>query len=96
MLVSFLIDSGSERGEPGRSGMACLGGRHPELFCIGRNEAFMSTYFERWQVLAALISTEHDPEKLTAIANEMNRVLTQRTLHSEQPLENWSCLTPKE
>lgn len=55
----------------------------------------MSDYFERWQVLAALISKEHDSEKLTAIANEMNRVLTQRTLPSEQPLENWFCITPK-
>jgi len=56
----------------------------------------VSKYFERWQVLAALISNEHDPEKLTAIANGMNRVLTQRTLPSEPPLESWSCLMPKE
>ena len=52
----------------------------------------MSKHFERWEELAALISKEHDPEKLTAIANEMNRVLTERTvqvqsLNGEQLIE---------
>jgi hypothetical protein len=45
----------------------------------------VSDYFERWQVLAALISKEHDPEKVTTLANEMNRVLTQRTVHLDPP-----------
>ena len=82
MVVSLLfVDLGSERGEPRSLGKgARLQGRHPGLFCISRNEAYVSDQFERWQVLAALISKEHDPEKLTAIANEMNRVLTQRTV----------------
>ena len=80
-LVLFIVDFGSERGEPRSLGtVARLEGRHPEFFCIGRNEAYVSDQFERWQVLAALISKEHDPEKLTVIANEMNRVLTERTV----------------
>jgi hypothetical protein len=83
-LVLFIVDFGSERGEPRSLGkVARLEGRHPELFCIGRNEAYVSDRFERWQVLAALISKEHDSEKLTAIANEMNRVLTQRTVQAQ-------------
>jgi hypothetical protein len=80
ILVLFIIDFGSERGEPRSLGkVARLEGRHPELFCIGGNEVYVSDHFERWQLLASLISQEHDPEKLAAIANEMNRVLTQRT-----------------
>ena len=38
----------------------------------------MSTNFEQWKALAALISKERDPEKLTQLAHEMNLVLTQK------------------
>lgn len=34
--------------------------------------------FDRWQQLSALASKEQDPEKLTELAKEMNRVLTEK------------------
>ena len=96
MLVSFLIDFVQNVGNRVARGWRAWEGVIPIFLVLEETRLFVSDYFERWQVLAALISKEHDPEKLTAIANEMNRVLTQRTLGSEQPLESWSCKTPKE
>ena len=60
--------------------------RLPELFLIGRNQERMSKNFERWKALADLTSKERDPEKLTQLASEMNRVLTQKTPDLDPPL----------
>ncbi len=38
----------------------------------------MSRKFERWKELAARCLSEQDPAKLTALANEINLVLTDR------------------
>ena len=46
----------------------------------------MSKNFERWKALADLTSKEQDPEKLMQLANEMNRVLTQKTPDLDPPL----------
>jgi hypothetical protein len=46
----------------------------------------MSKQFEQWKELAARCLGEQDPAKLTELASEMNRVLTQKTLHLDPPL----------
>jgi hypothetical protein len=53
---------------------------------IERIQDSMSKNFERWKELAILTSKEQDPAKLTKLANEMNLVLTQKTLHLDPPL----------
>ena len=53
---------------------------------VGRNQECMSKNFERWKALADLTSKERDPEKLTQLASEMNRVLTQKTPDLDPPL----------
>jgi hypothetical protein len=40
----------------------------------------MSQKFERWKELAARCLSEQDPAKLTALANEINLVLTEKVL----------------
>ena len=45
----------------------------------------MSKNFEQWKALAALTSKEQDPAKLTQLANEMNRVLTQKAQYLDPP-----------
>jgi hypothetical protein len=50
------------------------------------NQECMSKNFERWKALADLTSKERDPEKLTQLASEMNRVLTQKTPDLDPPL----------
>jgi hypothetical protein len=47
----------------------------------------MSKKFERWKELAARCLDEQDPAKLTELANEMNRVLIQKTPHLDPPLQ---------
>ena len=54
--------------------------------CLVENQECMSKNFERWKALADLTSKEQDPEKLTQLANEMNRVLTQKTPDLDPPL----------
>ena len=58
----------------------------PSFFCAGRNQDHVSKNFERWKELATLTSKEQDPARLTELANEMNRVLTQKTPYLDPPL----------
>lgn len=46
----------------------------------------MSKHFEKWKELAAMLSTEQDPEKLTQLASEMNDVLFQKTQYLDSSL----------
>ena len=52
---------------------------------LRRGEMMMSGHFERWKELAALCLQEQDPAKLTALANEMNLALTQKTPYVDTP-----------
>ena len=45
----------------------------------------MSINFERWKELAVLCLREQDSEKLTELANEMNRALMQKTPYLAPP-----------
>jgi hypothetical protein len=49
----------------------------------------VSEHFERWKELSVLCLREQDPAKLTELANEMNLILTQKTLDppAREPLE---------
>ena len=46
----------------------------------------MSKKFERWKELASLTSREQDPAKLTALAHEINLVLTEKIPYLDPPL----------
>jgi hypothetical protein len=69
-----------------RAGKETCGSATVVKFPANRENSNVSKNFERWKELAMLTSKEQDPAKLTELANEMNLVLTQKTLHLDPAL----------